>query len=77
MRKMAPGKMGNFVPNWPIFLRFFSHFQLISHMFSTFSRMYFWQFLTIPHFPPFPPISPHFALFFHFPHFPEPLRVVG
>ena len=58
MRKMGLEKMGNFVPNCPIFLQFFSHFQPISHSFSTFPGMYFWQFLTLPHSRPFPPISP-------------------
>ena len=66
MRRMGLGKMGNFVPNCPIFLLFFSHFQPISHIFSTFPRnfqeFFFWQFHTIPifaNFPPFPLILPH------------------
>ena len=68
MRKIGLGKMGSLSQ---LFLRFSSHVQLISNIFSTFPRRYFWKFLTIPHFPAFspisprsPPIPPHFAAIF-------------
>ena len=67
--KNGVGKNGELVPNRPIFLPFSSHFQPISHICSTFPRLYFWQFLTIPHCPPFPPISPHFPPFSMSPQF--------
>ena len=78
------GKNGNFVPNGPIFLRFFSRFLPSSHIIHTFPTMYFWQFPPIFHFPPFPPISPHSPLFppilppfFHFPIFLQVCSVLA
>ena len=52
---------GEIIQNSPTFLRFPSYFQSISHLFYTFPKIYFWQFLTIspfPSCPPFPPIPP-------------------
>ena len=80
MGKMGQEKMGNlshFSPTSPDFLPVSQQFPTF---FSTFPTMYFWQFLTIPHFPPFPPfypISPHFATFFHLSDFSKPLRLGG
>ena len=56
---------------------FFANFSPISNQFhtffSTFPRMYFWEFL-MTQFPSFPPIL---LPFFRFPHFSNPLRLVG
>ena len=63
------GENGTIIPFFSRVLRFFSRFPTISHIFSTFPTMYFWQFLTIPPFPPFSPILPHFSIF---PFFQDP-----
>ena len=54
---------GGIVQNCPLFLRFFSCFPSISHVFYTFPKRSFGQFLTIPQFSPFSPISPHYPRF--------------
>ena len=52
------GKLSQIVPFFSDFLPFPIKF---TFLFYAFPKMFFWQFLTIPHFPHFPP-------FFHFPH---------
>ena len=64
-------QMGKFLPNRPMFHQFSSCFLSKSHIFYTFPKGFFWQFLTIPH---FPSISPHVP---GFPHFSMTLRLVG
>ena len=71
------GKVSKIVPFSPIFLPF----PINSHIFHTFPEMYFWQFLTTPHFSPFPPIFPPSSQFTPFSHpppsFSKPLRLGG
>ena len=87
-RENGTGKNGKFVPNCLIFLRFFSNFLRISHMFPTLPLGIFSIFSHFPispqspptispDFPPFSPISSHFPPFLHFPHFSLPLPLVG
>ena len=67
MEKLGLEKHWKFLLNCRIFLQLFSYFLSISHIFCTFPKVHFWQFLTIPHFSPFSPIVPHSPLIF--PHF--------
>ena len=85
MGEMGLEKMGKLSKIVSFFSDFPPNFLSISHMFYMFPKMYFRQFLTIPHFPPFPPIPPHFPsfspipppCFFHFSDFSKPLRLGG